>query len=41
MDRAEEKRWKEISVYLYHIEELENITAKEVFLVEVEENEFR
>ena len=41
MDCAEEKREKEIIAYLDRIEELEDGTAKAVFLLEEEEDEFR
>ena len=41
MDSTEEKREKEITVYLDRIEELEDGSAKAVFLLEVEEDEFR
>lgn len=40
MDSAKEKRQKEITAYLDRIEELEDGTAKAVFLVEVDEDEF-
>ncbi len=41
MDSAEEKRQKEITAYLDRIEELEDGSAKAVFYVEDEEDEFR
>lgn len=41
MDGAEEKRQKEITVYLDRIEELEDGTAKAVFMLEDEEDDFR
>ena len=41
MDSAEEKREKEITAYLDRIEELEDGSAKAVFLLEEEEDEFR
>lgn len=40
MDSSKETRQKEITVYLDRIEELEDGTAKAVFLVEVDEDEF-
>ena len=40
MDSSKEKRTKEITAYLDRIEELEDGTAKAVFLVEVDEDEF-
>ena len=41
MDSAEEKREKEIIAYLDRIEELEDGSAKAVFLLEEDEDEFR
>ncbi|MBR4384508.1 MAG: DUF3006 family protein [Selenomonadaceae bacterium] len=40
MDSEKEKGQKEITAYLDRIEELEDGTAKAVFLVEVDEDEF-
>ena len=41
MDSAKETRQKEIVAYLDRIEELEDGTAKAVFLFEEDEDEFR
>ena len=41
MDSAKEKREQEITAYLDRIEELEDGSAKAVFLLEEEEDEFR
>ena len=41
MDSSKEKRTKEITAYLDRIEKLEDGTAKAVFLVEDDEDEFR
>jgi len=41
MDSAKETRQKEIIAYLDRIEELEDGTAKAVFLLEEDEDEFR
>ena len=41
MDRSKEKNRKEIIAYLDRIEELEDGSAKAVFLFEAEEDEFR
>ena len=41
MDSTEEKREKEITAYLDRIEELEDGSAKAIFLFEEEEDEFR
>ena len=41
MDRAKEKIRQEITAYLDRIEQLEDGTAKAVFLVEDEDDEFR
>lgn len=40
MDSSKEKRQKEVTAYLDRIEELEDGTAKAVFLVEDDEDEF-
>lgn len=41
MDSAKETRQKELIAYLDRIEELEDGTAKAVFLLEEDEDEFR
>ena len=41
MDSSKEERTKEITAYLDRIEQLEDGTAKAVFLVEDDEDEFR